>query len=145
MKGMFAWIGFEQKEITYERDSRAAGQTKWGYLRLVRHALDGITAFSTTPLRLASYVGFITAIGAFFFGLWTIAKTLIFGEPVAGFPTLLTSMLFLGGIQLLAIGVLGEYLGRLFIESKARPHYLVKSVLRHESGPDSVPAKGDGG
>ena len=133
MKGIFAWVGFRQKEITYERSSRAAGTTKWGYLRLMRLALDGITAFSTTPLRLASYVGFITAIGAFFFGLWTVAKTLIFGDPVAGFPTLLTSMMFLGGIQLMAIGVLGEYLGRLFIESKARPHYLVRNVLRHDS------------
>lgn len=131
MKGIFSWVGFKQKEITYERESRAGGSTKWGYLRLMRLALDGITAFSTTPLRFASYVGFITAIGAFFFGLWTIAKTLIFGDPVAGFPTLLTSMLFLGGIQLMAIGVLGEYLGRLFAESKQRPHYLVRSVLRH--------------
>jgi len=137
MKGIFAWIGFKQKEITYERSSRAGGKTKWGYLRLVRFALDGITAFSTTPLRLASYIGFITAFGAFFFGLWTVAKTLVFGDPVAGFPTLLTTMLFLGGIQLMAIGVLGEYLGRLFAESKQRPHYLVSSIERHNSRPDT--------
>jgi glycosyltransferase involved in cell wall biosynthesis len=137
MKGIFAWVGYRQKEITYERSSRAAGTTKWGYLRLMRLAFDGITAFSTTPLRLASYIGFLTAIGAFFFGLWTVAKTLIFGDPVAGFPTLLTSMMFLGGIQLMAIGVLGEYVGRLFVESKARPHYLIRTVLRHDdrSGP----------
>ncbi len=135
MKGIFAWIGFPQKEITYERSSRAGGKTKWGYLRLIRLALDGITAFSTTPLRLATYVGFITAIGAFFFGLWTVVKTLMFGDPVTGFPTLLTSMLFLGGIQLMAIGVLGEYLGRLFTESKQRPHYLVKNIQRHDQGP----------
>ena len=139
MKGIFAWVGYQQIEISYERASRAAGQTKWGYLRLMRLALDGITAFSTTPLRLASYVGFITAIGAFTFGMWTIAKTLMFGDPVAGFPTLLTSMLFLGGIQLMAIGLLGEYVGRLFVESKARPHYLVRNILRH--GADT-PASG---
>jgi glycosyltransferase involved in cell wall biosynthesis len=131
MKGIFAWIGFRQKEIPYQRDSRAAGVTKWGYLRLMRLALDGITAFSTVPLRLATWLGFITAFGAFFYGLWTVFKTLAFGEPVAGFPTLMTSMLFLGGVQLMAIGMLGEYLGRLFTESKQRPHYLVRSVLRH--------------
>ena len=132
MKGIFAWIGYRRKEIPYERSSRTGGSSKWGYLRLLRLALDGITAFSTTPLRLASYLGFLSAFGAFLFALWTIAKTLLFGEPVAGFPTILTTMLFLGGIQLMAIGVLGEYLGRLFIESKQRPHYLVSSILRHE-------------
>ncbi|NND44630.1 MAG: glycosyltransferase family 2 protein [Xanthomonadales bacterium] len=132
MKGIFAWIGFRQKEIAYERASRAAGSTKWGYLRLARLAVDGITAFSTLPLRLATWVGFITAFGAFAFGLWTIFKTLVFGEAVAGFPTLMTSILFLGGIQLMAIGLLGEYLGRLFMESKQRPHYLVAEVLEHD-------------
>jgi glycosyltransferase involved in cell wall biosynthesis len=135
MKGIFAWIGYPQTEIRYQRASRAGGKTKWGYLRLIRLALDGITAFSTTPLRLASYVGFMTAFGAFLFGVWTIVKTLMFGDPVAGFPTLLTTMLFLGGIQLIAIGVLGEYLGRLFAESKQRPHYLVKSIQRHQVNP----------
>lgn len=133
MKGIFAWIGYPRTEIRYQRLSRAGGKTKWGYLRLIRLAFDGITAFSTSPLRLASYVGFITAIGAFIFGVWTIVKTLMFGDPVAGFPTLLTTVLFLGGIQLIAIGVLGEYLGRLFAESKQRPHYLVNSIQRHHS------------
>lgn len=131
MKGIFAWVGFHQKEIPYERPARVGGETKQGYFRLIRLALDGITAFSTTPLRLATYVGFTAAIAAFIFGLWFVAKTLIFGDPVAGFPTLMTSMLFLGGIQLMAIGLLGEYLGRLFIESKHRPHYLVQSILRN--------------
>ena len=132
MKGIFAWIGYRHKEIPYERSSRAGGRSKLGYMRLLRLAFDGITAFSTTPLRLASFLGFLAAFSAFFFGIWTIAKTLLFGEPVAGFPTIMTSMLFLGGIQLMAIGVLGEYLGRLFVESKQRPHYLVSSILRHE-------------
>ncbi|MBT8061994.1 MAG: glycosyltransferase family 2 protein [Xanthomonadales bacterium] len=139
MKGIFAWIGFEQTEITYERSSRAAGRTKWGYLRLFRLALDGITAFSTVPLRLASYLGFITAMLAFAYGVWTIIKTLVYGDPVAGFPTLMTSMLFLGGVQLMAIGLLGEYLGRLFTESKNRPHYLVSEVLRDESASAGAP------
>jgi len=139
MKGIFAWIGFEQAEIPYERSSRAAGQTKWGYLRLFRLALDGITAFSTVPLRLASYVGFITALLAFGYGAWTVIKTLVFGDPVAGFPTLMTSILFLGGIQLMAIGLLGEYLGRLFTESKQRPLYLVSRVLRDETLPAGAP------
>lgn len=138
MKGLFAWIGFRQKEMSYERASRAAGSTKWGYLRLMRLALDGITAFSTLPLRLATWFGFVTAIIAFFFGLWTVIKTLLFGDPVAGFPTLMTSILFLGGIQLMAIGLLGEYLGRLFLESKQRPHYLVRTILRHDDAGDSA-------
>ncbi|MDX1460290.1 MAG: hypothetical protein R3348_04475 [Xanthomonadales bacterium] len=129
MKGIFAWIGFRQAEITYERSSRAAGSTKWGYLRLMRLALDGITAFSTVPLRIATWVGFATATGAFVYGAWTVIKTLLYGDPVAGFPTLMTSILFLGGVQLMAIGLLGEYLGRLFMESKRRPHYLVSHSL----------------
>lgn len=137
MKGLFAWIGFRQKEMSYERASRAAGSTKWGYLRLMRLALDGITAFSNLPLRLATWFGFLTALVAIFFGLWTVIKTLLFGDPVAGFPTLVTSILFLGGIQLMAIGLLGEYLGRLFLESKQRPHYLVRKVLRHDDTGDS--------
>lgn len=139
MKGIFAWIGFEQTEITYERSSRAAGHTKWGYLRLFRLALDGITAFSTVPLRLASYLGFVTAMLAFGYGLWTVIKTLVYGDPVAGFPTLMTSILFLGGVQLMAIGLLGEYLGRLFTESKNRPHYLVSEVLRDETASADAP------
>lgn len=131
MKGIFAWVGFRQKEILYERDARAAGRTKWGFLKLMRLALDGITAFSTTPLRIASYVGFVTALGAFAVGVFFIFKTLVFGDPVPGFPSLITWILFLGGVQLMAIGVLGEYVGRLFTESKQRPHYLISSVLRH--------------
>ena len=137
MKGIFAWIGFRRTEINYQRASRAAGGTKLGYLRLLRLALDGITAFSTMPLRLATWVGFLAAISAFCFGLWTVIKTLLFGDPVAGFPSLMASILFLGGIQLMAIGLLGEYLGRLFIESKQRPHYLVRSVLRRGASGES--------
>jgi glycosyltransferase involved in cell wall biosynthesis len=127
MKGLFAWIGFRRKEIIFDRSSRAAGHSKWNYLRLWHLAVDGITAFSTAPLRMASHVGLWTAAGAFGYGIWIVIKTLLFGDPVAGFPTLMVTVLMLGGIQLLAIGVLGEYLGRLFLESKRRPLYLVQT------------------
>jgi glycosyltransferase involved in cell wall biosynthesis len=115
MKGLFAWIGFRRKEIIFDRSSRAAGHSKWNYLRLWHLAVDGITAFSTAPLRMASHVGLWTAAGAFGYGIWIVIKTLLFGDPVAGFPTLMVTVLMLGGIQLLAIGVLGEYLGRFFL------------------------------
>lgn len=129
MKGLFAWIGFAQGEICYEREPRAGGATRWPLRRLVSLSLDGITAFSTAPLRLASALGALIAGFAFVFALWVMFKTLAFGEPVRGFPTLLVAMLFLGGAQLLAIGILGEYLGRMFVEAKQRPLYLVKRTL----------------
>ncbi len=127
MKGLFAWIGFRQKEIIYDRDARAAGKSRWPYTKLIRLAFDGITSFTSAPLRLATVAGLITACAALAFGVWTIIKTLVFGEPVAGYPSLMTVMLFLGGIQLLAIGIQGEYLGRLYEESKQRPVYLKKA------------------
>ncbi|MBI5599544.1 MAG: glycosyltransferase family 2 protein [Deltaproteobacteria bacterium] len=126
MKGLFAWIGYPQKEIAYAREARAAGKTKWNYRRLWGFALDGITSFSIVPLKVATYIGLLTAGGAFLYGVWIIVKTLVFVEPVAGFPTLMVTILFLGGVQLIAIGILGEYLGRMFIETKQRPLYFLK-------------------
>jgi len=128
MKGLFAWIGFPQKELTYARDARAAGRSQWSYPRLLGLALDGITAFSWLPLRFATYAGLLTAVAALGYGIWIITKTLVYGDPVAGYPTMMTVILFLGGAQLLAVGIQGEYLGRLFSESKRRPLYLVQSV-----------------
>lgn len=125
MKGLFAWIGLEQTTIDYDREARAGGGSKWNYWRLWNFALEGITSFSTVPLKLASFAGLLSATGAFAYGLFFLFKTLLFGEPVQGFPTLVVSILFLGGLQLLAIGVLGEYVGRLFLESKRRPLYLI--------------------
>lgn len=125
MKGLFAWIGFPAKEIVYHRDPRHAGVTKWNYWNLWNLALEGITSFTVTPLKVASYVGMLTSLGAFVFGLFVLGKSLLFGDPVPGYPSLMVVMLFLGGLQLLAIGIVGEYLGRMFIETKQRPLYLL--------------------
>ena len=129
MKGLFAWIGFPCKEIEYDRDGRYAGETKWNYWRLWNFALEGITSFSVVPLKIASYMGFLAALIAFARGGWFIVKTLIFGDPVPGFPTLVVLVLFLGGLQLMALGIIGEYLARMFLEVKQRPLYLVQRSL----------------
>lgn len=126
MKGLFAWVGFRQCSVPYRRDPRHAGQSKFNYWKLWNFALEGITSFSTAPLRVATYVGVLTAAAAFAYGLVIVAKTLLWGEPVAGYPSLMTVILFLGGIQLIALGLIGEYLGRLYDESKQRPLYLVE-------------------
>ncbi len=125
MKGLFAWIGFSQATIDYDREPRAAGSSKWRYWKLWNLALEGITGFSVAPLKVAAYVGFATAFSAFAFAAFMFVKTLVFGDPARGFPTLIVVISFLGGLQLMAIGVLGEYLARLFVESKGRPLYLV--------------------
>jgi glycosyltransferase involved in cell wall biosynthesis len=124
-KGMFSWIGFNKKEILYDRDPRAAGETKWNYLKLLDLAIEGITSFTTAPLRLAVLFGILTSVGAFIFMLLIVIKTLIFGSSVSGYPSLMTVVLFLGGIQLLSLGIIGEYLGRIFNETKGRPLYFV--------------------
>lgn len=130
MKGLFAWIGFPTVEIAYDRDGRHAGVTKWNYWRLWNFALEGITSFSVVPLKFASYVGLLTALIAFGYGVKVIVKTLLYGDPVAGYPTLVVLVLFLGGLQLMALGLIGEYLARMFVEVKQRPLYLVQEHLR---------------
>jgi glycosyltransferase involved in cell wall biosynthesis len=130
MKGLFAWVGFSQHPVSYHRDARFAGQTKWNYWRLWNFALEGITSFSSAPLKLSTYFGLIVAAMAFLYGAWIIAKTLLFGEIVRGYPTLMVTVLFLGGAQLVAIGILGEYIGRMFDESKNRPLYFLNAYLR---------------
>lgn len=126
MKGLFAWIGYPQKAIFYERHARHDGNSKWNYIGLWNFAIEGITSFSILPLKLATYVGVLAAFGAFLYGMFIILQTLLFGNPVPGYPSLLVVVLFLGGIQLMAIGVIGEYLGRTFNEAKGRPLYLLK-------------------
>jgi glycosyltransferase involved in cell wall biosynthesis len=125
MKGLFAWIGYRQMTIEYDRHARAAGETKWPYFKLLNFAIEGITSFSVVPLRLASYAGFLTALGSFLYALVFLVKTLIFGDSVKGFPTLIVTILLMGGLQLMATGIIGEYLGKLFMESKRRPLYLL--------------------
>jgi len=129
MKGLFAWVGYPQVAFPYERQPRVAGRSKFSYWRLWNFALEGITGFSTAPLRVATYAGLATALVAFAYGLWIIAKTLLWGDPVQGWPTTMAVILFLGGVQLMALGTIGEYLGRLYIEAKQRPLYLVQEWL----------------
>ncbi|MFK8011206.1 MAG: glycosyltransferase family 2 protein [Marinicellaceae bacterium] len=125
MKGLFAWIGYKQKAIYFDRKQRIAGTTKWSMRKLFSFALDGITSFSYVPLKFATWIGVSVALFSFIYGLIVIAKTLIFGNDLPGYPSLMVVILFLGGIQLMALGIIGEYLGRLFEENKQRPLYLV--------------------
>ncbi|WP_141432893.1 glycosyltransferase family 2 protein [Bacillus sp. 03113] len=124
-KGMFSWIGFNKKEILYNRDPRAAGTTKWNYLKLMNLAIEGITSFTIAPLRLSAIFGFVVSIAAFCYLIVIVAKTLLLGEAVQGYPSLMAVILFLGGIQLISLGIIGEYLGRVFNETKRRPLYFV--------------------
>lgn len=126
MKGLFAWIGFPSRSVEYRRDPRAAGSTKFNYWKLWNFAVEGITSFSTAPLKMATYFGFVVSLIAFGAGVWIITKTLLWGEAVQGYPSLMVTMLFFGGVQLFFIGILGEYLGRIFVETKGRPLYLVQ-------------------
>ena len=146
MKGLFGWIGFEQASIAYERAPRLAGNSKFNFWALWNFALEGITSFSTAPLRLATYLGVVTALLAFAYGIWIVIKALLWRDPVAGWPTMMSVILFLGGVQLIALGMIGEYLGRLYTESKQRPLYLV-DTWRPGAGVSSVRpdhAEGDG-
>lgn len=125
MKGLFGWVGFNSTAIPYHRDARSAGTSKFNLWRLWNFALEGITSFSTAPLRLATYLGLLTAAVAFLYALWVVLKAMFWGDPVAGWPTMMAVILFLGGVQLIALGLIGEYLGRLYDEAKQRPLYLV--------------------
>jgi glycosyltransferase involved in cell wall biosynthesis len=126
MKGLYAWIGYPQKAVPYIREPRQAGQTKWNYWRLWNFALEGITSFSDTPLKIATYLGVVTSGFAFFYGIYLLIRTLVWGNPVPGYPSLIIVVLFLGGVQLVCLGILGEYLARTYHEVKARPLYFVR-------------------
>lgn len=129
MKGLYAWIGYPQAAVYYQREPRFSGETKWNYWRLWNFALEGITSFSIAPLKIATYVGLLIAACAFIFSIFIIIKTLLYGDPVQGYPSLMVVVLFLGGVQLIFLGVIGEYLGRMFNETKQRPLYLVNSFI----------------
>lgn len=126
MKGILSWVGGRVDIVEYTRAERVAGTTKFNGWKLWNLALEGITSFSTFPLRIWTYIGLIVAGAAFLYGAWMIFDTLAFGNPVRGYPSLLVSILFLGGVQLIGIGVLGEYIGRIYVESKKRPRYILK-------------------
>ncbi|WP_115559738.1 glycosyltransferase family 2 protein [Xanthomonas arboricola] len=129
MKGLFGWIGYRQKAVTYHRAARLSGTSKFTFWKLWNLALDGITGFSTVPLRVATYVGLLTAVFSLLFACWIVIKACVWGDPVAGWPTMMAVILFLGGIQLTALGLIGEYLGRLYDEAKQRPLYFIEDVL----------------
>lgn len=126
MKGLFTWIGYRQTAVYYLREPRQAGTTKWNYWRLLQLAIEGFTSFSTAPLRLATWVGVTASLLAFLFGVWVFGKALLYGDRVAGYPSLMVVVLFMGGVQMLALGVIGEYLGRNYAESKQRPLYFIE-------------------
>lgn len=132
-KGLFCWIGYRKKEILFDRGDREHGTSHWNFFQLAGLAIEGLTSFTVSPLRWATYLGGVIGLGALVYLFWTLIKVTIWGDPVAGFPTLISVILFLGASQLLAIGILGEYLGKIFNESKRRPVYLVEEYHEGES------------
>lgn len=125
-KGIFSWVGYKTKWLEYENVKRVAGETKWSFWKLLIYSLDGIVAFSTTPLAIASIMGIMLFLVALVFVGIIVVKTLVWGEPVSGYPSLMCTIMFIGGIQLLCIGILGQYLSKTYLETKKRPIYIVK-------------------
>lgn len=125
-KGMFCWIGYKKSYVEFEQGERVAGSSSWNFMSLLKLAVEGIVSFTTFPLRVATIVGFLVSFFAFLYMIYVIIKTLVYGEDVAGFPTLLCIILFLGGFQLICLGIIGEYLGRIFNETKNRPVYIAR-------------------
>jgi glycosyltransferase involved in cell wall biosynthesis len=124
-KGMYCWIGYRKKEIYFEQGDRLDGQSSFNFMRLLKLSIDGITSYTTSPLRISTVLGLLSSLLAFVYMCYILVDTIVFGEPVRGYPTIMVTVLFLGGAQLLSLGIIGEYLGRIFHESKQRPVYLV--------------------
>lgn len=131
-KGYFSWIGYKKKEITYERDARVAGESKWNYLKLLDLAIDGIVSFTTIPLRWSTLFGIVTSFLAFIYIIYLVVRTALFGTDLAGYPSMMAVVLFLGGVQLLSLGIIGEYVGRIFNETKNRPLYFVEELHKSD-------------
>ena len=142
-KGMYSWIGFNKKEILFDQQARIAGSSKWNYFKLTELAIEGITSFTISPLRISSFVGIIVSMGAFIYMVYVFIQALLFGDPARGYPTMMVVILFLGGFQLLSLGVIGEYLGRIFLETKNRPPYFARlyngKKLEVINSGDSIP------
>jgi glycosyltransferase involved in cell wall biosynthesis len=132
-KGLFSWIGFNKKEIRYVRDPRAAGETKWNYFKLINLAIDGIVSFTTAPLRFSTILGMLISFFSFIYIIVIVVRTLVFGIEAAGYPSIMAVVLFLGGVQLLSLGIIGEYIGRIFNETKQRPLYLIEEYHKKKS------------
>lgn len=131
-KGIFGWLGFKTKWLAYENKERVAGETKWSFWKLFKYSLEGIVAFSIAPLQIASIFGVLFSIVAFFMIGFIVCRTLMFGDPVAGWPSLISVIILLGGLQLLCIGILGTYLAKTYLETKKRPIYLIKEISRKD-------------
>jgi glycosyltransferase involved in cell wall biosynthesis len=127
-KGMYCWVGFRKHEICFEQNDRVAGKSSFSFLKLLNLAIEGMTSFTTAPLRIATVLGLLVSLVAFAYMCYVLITTLIWDDPVAGFPTIMVTVLFLGGVQLLSIGIIGEYLGRIFYETKERPVYLMREM-----------------
>ena len=125
-KGIFSWVGFNTKYLEYTNQERVAGKSSWNFLGLFRYSLDGIIAFSEVPLSIATYIGFLSFVGSFFAIIFIIIRALLYGDPTAGWPSMISIILMMGGIQLFCIGILGKYLGKIFLEVKNRPIYIIK-------------------
>lgn len=132
MKGLFAWAGFATAVVEYDRSPRSAGESNFNGLQLWRLALEGITSFSLAPLRVASYLGTLAAGVSFLYGAWIVVRTWIFGKDLPGYASIFTAVLFLGGIQLICLGIIGEYLGRTYLEAKRRPAFVIRRIHRRE-------------
>jgi glycosyltransferase involved in cell wall biosynthesis len=143
MKGLFAWIGFPSTPVYYRRDPRAAGTTSWNYWNLWNFALEGITSFTVAPLKVATYLGLGVATLALLYAAFVVWKAVMFSDPVQGYPSLMAAMLFLGGVQLISIGLLGEYVGRIFNEVKQRPLYLLNRLIDSELRDARTPDNGN--
>lgn len=128
-KGIFNWVGFETKYIEVENRKRVAGETKWNYIRLIKYAIEGITSFTVKPLKIATIVGIIISIISFILAVEIVMQTLIMGKDIPGYASIITSVLFIGGIQLITIGILSEYVGKIYLEIKGRPQYIIKEKI----------------
>lgn len=126
-KGLYSWIGYRKFGIEYDQLERKEGETKWSFMQLLNLAINGITSYTIAPLRMAAVLGLCVSLLAFIYLVYILIRTMLYGDPVAGFPTIMVTMLFLGGVQLLTLGVIGEYIGKIFVESKGRPVYFVES------------------
>jgi len=125
-KGMYSWIGFHKKEILFDQQARIAGSSKWDFVKLSELAIEGITSFTISPLRISAFIGILVSFGAFIYMIYVFIEALLFGDPAKGYPTMMVVILFLGGFQLLSLGIIGEYLGRIFLETKNRPPYFAR-------------------